>query len=76
MGLNNAVMVVGGCEGEVGTAAPDKGDVADGIWKDGGVASGKVVKRMPVETDILMSHFSSPVCCYDSPPALFSFALK
>ena len=47
MGLNRAVMVVGGCEG--GPRCAEGG--CDGVvWKDGGVASGSVVNRMPVDT--------------------------
>lgn len=49
IGLNNAVIVVGGCDG-----GPlddiDSGEDDEGIWKDGGVASGRVVNRIPVDT--------------------------
>jgi hypothetical protein len=85
MGLNKAVMVVGGCggmrdggagSGEVGSAEEDgedgygstESDEVDegagddekeegrdtvdgtGTWNDGGVASGRVVNRIPVDT--------------------------
>lgn len=47
MGLNNAVIVVGGCDGSRMWVE----DVESDIWEDGGVASGSVVNRMPVETE-------------------------
>ena len=52
MGLKRAVIVVGGCEGDAGGGGGGVGESGDsgGSWKEGGVASGKVVKRMPVET--------------------------
>jgi hypothetical protein len=54
IGLKRAVIVVGGCKG----SARGKGEgdnvenIPDGVgtWEDGGVASGNVVKRIPVET--------------------------
>jgi hypothetical protein len=56
MGLKSAVIVVAGWEtwGEVAVVedADGRTEVADSVggWNDGGVASGSVVKRMPVET--------------------------
>jgi hypothetical protein len=50
MGLNRAVIVVGGWDGECGRAEPANGEEVAGNWKDGGVASGRVVKRIPVDT--------------------------
>jgi hypothetical protein len=56
MGLKSAVMVVAGCEtwGEVTVEedADGSAEVDDSVggWNDGGVASGSVVKRMPVDT--------------------------
>ena len=56
IGLKRAVIVVGGCKGSArGKTEGDgagAGDTSDGVgtWKDGGVASGNVVKRIPVDT--------------------------
>ena len=50
MGLNRAVIVVGGCEGGPLEAIESGEDEMGGTWNDGGVASGRVVKRIPVET--------------------------
>lgn len=47
MGLNRAVIVVGGCEGSREDATAS-GDALS--WKEGGVASGSVVKRTPAVT--------------------------
>jgi len=49
MGLKRAVIVVGGWGGvrETGAIGEEEGG---GIWKEGGVASGNVVKRIPVDT--------------------------
>lgn len=45
-------MVVGGCEGNGPEELIDSGEEeGDGSWKDGGVASGSVVNRIPVETE-------------------------
>jgi len=57
MGLNKAVMVVGG-EGRLREVeARDKGDAEFvGSWNEGGVASGSVVNRIPVETDTKSAH--------------------
>lgn len=55
IGLKRAVIVVGGCDGA--PWANNDGWVGedDGSWNDGGVASGSVVKRIPVETPALFS---------------------
>lgn len=56
IGLKRAVIVVGGCKGSArGKAEGVRGGVGDtpnsaGTWKDGRVASGNVVKRIPVDT--------------------------
>lgn len=50
MGLKRAVIVVGGCEGVPLEAIESGDEVGAGTWNDGGVASGKVVKRTPVDT--------------------------
>lgn len=51
IGLNKAVMVVGGEGRPRGVDAKDNADDEFvGTWKDGGVASGNVVNRTPVET--------------------------
>lgn len=56
MGLKSAVMVVAGCDtwGEVTVEEDADGstevDDSVGGWNEGGVASGSVVKRMPVDT--------------------------
>lgn len=43
------MIVVGGCEYE--DRVEDSGeDVDEGSWKDGGVASGRVVNRIPADT--------------------------
>ena len=53
MGLKSAVMVVAGWDtwGEV-EEAEGSAEVEDSVggWNEGGVASGSVVKRMPVDT--------------------------
>jgi hypothetical protein len=49
MGLNMAVIVVGGWGGRAGGVAPFGGG---GTWADGGVASGRVVNRMPADTTL------------------------
>jgi hypothetical protein len=41
-------MVVGVCEG--GPLGEDRKGEDEGSWKEGGVASGRVVKRIPVDT--------------------------
>ena len=54
IGLKRAVIVVGGCKGSA--RGKGEGDNVEnipdsvGTWEDGGVASGNVVKRIPVET--------------------------
>ena len=56
IGLKRAVIVVGGCKGSARGKAEGDGDevrdTPDGVdsWKDVGVASGNVVKRIPVDT--------------------------
>jgi hypothetical protein len=54
IGLKRAVIVVGGCKGSARGKAEvdDVGNIPEsvGTWKDGGVASGNVVKRIPVDT--------------------------
>jgi hypothetical protein len=56
IGLKRAVIVVGGCKGSVrakgvGDGSGDENTSDDvGSWKEGGVASGNVVKRIPVDT--------------------------
>jgi hypothetical protein len=57
MGLKSAVMVVAGWEtwGEAtveddADGSTEVSEVSVGGWNEGGVASGSVVKRMPVET--------------------------
>ncbi len=56
MGLKRAVMVVAGWETTWGKKEEDadgSADVEDDLvegWNEGGVASGSVVKRMPVDT--------------------------
>jgi hypothetical protein len=57
--LKRAVIVVGGWEDVEGTCGAsevdgEKGE-GGGTWEDGGVASGSVEKRIPVETMLLMS---------------------
>jgi hypothetical protein len=49
IGLKSAVIVVGGCEKAAGAGVGDVGD-SGGSLEEGGVASGSVVKRIPVET--------------------------
>ena len=59
IGLKRAVIVVGGCKGSArGKAEGEEDDVGNtpdgvGTWRDGGVASGNVVKRIPVETKVV-----------------------
>ena len=43
-------MVVGGCGGAPFEAVDD--EAGEGTWKEGGVASGSVVKRTPADTGI------------------------
>ena len=52
MGLKSAVMVVAGWEVAVEEDAEGSAEVEDSVggWNEGGVASGNVVKRMPVDT--------------------------
>ena len=54
MGLKSAVMVVAGWETweEVLEEADGSAEVEESVggWNEGGVASGRVVKRMPVDT--------------------------
>jgi hypothetical protein len=50
IGLNRAVIVVGGEGGPRGDAIDSADDEFPSTWNDGGVASGSVVKRMPVDT--------------------------
>ena len=52
MGLKSAVMVVAGWEVTVEEDAEGNAEVEDSVvgWNEGGVASGSVVKRMPVDT--------------------------
>ena len=52
MGLKSAVMVVAGWEVAVEEDAEGSAEVEDSVggWNEGGVASGSVVKRMPVDT--------------------------
>lgn len=53
MGLKSAVMVVAGWEVTVDEDAEgSSAEVEDSVggWNEGGVASGSVVKRMPVDT--------------------------
>ena len=55
--MKRAVIVVGGCKGSARGKAEEEGDdvgnIPDGVgtWRDGGDVSGKVVKRIPVETN-------------------------
>jgi hypothetical protein len=54
MGLKSAVMVVGGCRTGLEEGADECGVGSSGgegcSEEDGGVASGRVVNRMPVDT--------------------------
>jgi len=50
IGLNKAVMVVGGCDGGPRGVREGESETGVGTWNDGGVASGRVVNRIPVET--------------------------
>lgn len=50
IGLKSAVIVVGGCDGSP-FVVEDSGEDEFGIWNEGGVASGMVVNRIPVETE-------------------------
>ena len=58
---------VGGCDGVYEYEEDENGveEAADGSWNEGGVASGSVVKRIPVETPALRS----PALKYTSAPA-------
>jgi len=55
IGLNKAVIDVGGCDGAYEGEEDRTEEGADGSWNEGGVASGRVVKRIPVETPALRS---------------------
>lgn len=52
MGLKSAVIVVGGWGGPFNFGIAG-GKFEGGTWTDGGVASGSVVNRMPVDTVVI-----------------------
>jgi len=53
--VNKAVIEVGGCDGVYEEGEDRAEESADGSWNEGGVASGSVVNRIPVETPALRS---------------------
>ena len=55
IGLNKAVIEVGGCDGVYEEDEERVEEAAEGSWNEGGVASGSVVNRIPVETPALRS---------------------
>jgi hypothetical protein len=55
IGLNKAVIDVGGCDGVYEGEEDIIEGAAEVSWNEGGVASGRVVKRIPVETPALRS---------------------